>query len=497
MIYIFFLIILTSIFFPEYILILLLLNMVVSVSVSLMHFAEAFFSRFESLRRVHNANEFVSVLVPAHNEPPALLMETLSSLSKLAYKKFEVIVIDNNTTDQAVWKPVESYVQTLGERFRFLHVENLAGYKSGALNYTLPHVNKDATYVAVVDADYVVRPDFLRLAVSYFANASIALVQFPQQYRNINTENRPIADEYRHFFKVFMNTANHLDCVPSTGTVSVYRLDVLRTLGGFRGDMLTEDADVGLRIYSAGYRGVYVERTVGHGLIPYDMATYRKQKRRWAFGNAQSLATLFGLFGKITYRSWFGFLSHLTAWGHWHFLPFAVLGAYVIVMLPAVPLTQVHMQLLNMAAISIFVTIVAKFVVFVATFRNFSDTVARSARALLVHMGMTLLYSEAWLSALVHTKLGFERTNKFAIGNVSGLLRNSYKELLLGTWFLVGAIEALILGKRPITIVAFFVSSTALFAIYYIYWTLRTTNVYSARILTNLEHKYSKYLPTH
>lgn len=494
MVYIFFLIILATIFFPGYIIILLLVNMVVSVFLSCMHIIEVFFSRFEPVRRTRGSTDFVSVLVPAHNEPPALLMETLNSLSKLKYDQFEVIVIDNNTVDPSVWKPVESYVKTLGDRFRFLHVENLEGYKSGALNYALTYVNKNATYVAVVDADYVVRSDFLRLAVSYFASTSIALVQFPQRYRNVNVENRPVVDEYRHFFKVFMNTANHLDCVPSTGTVSVYRLDVLRKLNGFRGNMLTEDADVGLRIYGAGYRGVYVERTVGHGLIPYDMHAYRKQKRRWAFGNAQSLVTLFGLFGKIPYRSWFGFLSHLTAWGHWHFLPFAVLGAYVIVMLPAIPLTQAHMHLLTMAAVSIFVTIVAKFVVFVATFRNYPHTTLRSLKALMVHMGMTLLYSEAWVSAFVHTKLGFERTNKFAISGVSGVFKNSYKELLLGAWFFLGAIEALVMGRRPITIVAFCVSSVALFAICYIYWTLRTTNAYSTHMLKEMEHKYIKFL---
>ena len=51
----------------------------------------------------------VSIHVPAYNEPPDMLIETLDALARLDYPDFEVLVIDNNTRDEAVWRPVEAH----------------------------------------------------------------------------------------------------------------------------------------------------------------------------------------------------------------------------------------------------------------------------------------------------------------------------------------------------------------------------------------------------
>ena len=63
----------------------------------------------------------VSIHVPAYNEPPDMLIETLDALARLDYPDYEVLVIDNNTRDEAVWRPVEAHCRALGSRFRFFH----------------------------------------------------------------------------------------------------------------------------------------------------------------------------------------------------------------------------------------------------------------------------------------------------------------------------------------------------------------------------------------
>ena len=68
----------------------------------------------------------VSLHVPAYNEPPDMLIETLDALARLDYPDFEVLVIDNNTPDEAVWRPVEAHCAKLGSRFRFFHVSPLS-----------------------------------------------------------------------------------------------------------------------------------------------------------------------------------------------------------------------------------------------------------------------------------------------------------------------------------------------------------------------------------
>lgn len=287
--------------------------------------------------------------------------------------------------------------------------------------------------------------------------------------------------------------ANHLDCVPSTGTMSVYKSDVLKQIGGFRGESLTEDADVGLRIYGAGYRGVYIDKIIGYGLMPYDLEAYRKQKWRWSFGNAQSIKTLAMLFGKIPFKSWMGFLLHLTAWHHFHFLPFAVLAAFPIILCPAITITQHHKQILILASLSIFITLASKIFLFLVILRKERNSLSRALRAFIVHVGMTLVYSAAWIACMFQRKLVFERTNKFVLKKMPSLIRNSYKEFILGLWYLVGVVVAIWWGK-PIVMVAFFITALALFSIYYVYWKISPTKAYSKKILASVEKKYRPFI---
>ena len=487
-------VLLASAFTPQFVLIFLVLNLFAGLFLSFFQVVIALLPDFKPKCRKMQVQPFVSILVPAYNEPPTILMQTLDKLSHLKYKNFEVLIIDNNTKDPMVWKPVKAFVQTLGDRFEFFHVDPLSGFKAGAINYLLERINPESKYVAIIDADYLVRFDFLSVALSYFSDKDIALVQFPQHYRNCMEKNQAIADEYQHFFGIYMNMANHLDCVPSTGTVSVYRSKVLKQLGGFRGEALTEDADMGLRIYEAGYRGIYVDRSVGYGLMPYDLESYKRQKWRWAFGNAQSLGKLFSMFGKIPFRSWFGFLLHLTAWDHLNFLPFAVIAAYVIVLLPFVSLTEQHRNLLDIASLSLLATLVSKGILFLVSLRNKKHSFRRSWQAFIIHMGMTLVYSEAWLAFLFQTKSVFERTNKFILAKMPSLFKNTYKELFLGVWFIFGILEAFFIGGRITTKITFLLASLILFSIYYVSWKISPTKAYSEKLFSDMEEKYKPYL---
>src|SRR6202167_4765332 len=49
---------------------------------------------------------FVSLHVPAHNEPPDMVIDTLRSLVRLDYPRYEIILIDDNTDDESLWRPV-------------------------------------------------------------------------------------------------------------------------------------------------------------------------------------------------------------------------------------------------------------------------------------------------------------------------------------------------------------------------------------------------------
>ncbi|HXN80271.1 MAG TPA: glycosyltransferase, partial [Steroidobacteraceae bacterium] len=231
----------------------------------------------------------VSIHVPAYNEPPAMLIETLCALARLDYPDFEVLVIDNNTRDEEVWRPVQAHCATLGARFRFFHVAPLAGFKAGALNYALARTAPDAEIVAVIDSDYVVEAGWLRELTPQFADQRIAIVQAPQDYRDGGESafKAMCYAEYRGFFHIGMITRNERNAIIQHGTMTMVRRAQLSGCGGWAEWCITEDAELGLRIFEAGYDAVYIPASYGRGLMPDTFIDFKKQRFRWAYGAMQ------------------------------------------------------------------------------------------------------------------------------------------------------------------------------------------------------------------
>ena len=233
----------------------------------------------------------VSVHVPAYNEPPDMLIETLDALEGLDYPDFEVLLIDNNTRDEAVWRPVEAHCARLGPRFRFFHVSPLAGFKAGALNFALAQTAPEAEVIAVIDSDYRVDPGWLRDLVPGFKDPNMAIVQAPQDYRDEheNAFKSMCYAEYRGFFHIGMITRNERNAIIQHGTMTLVRSRLLAALGGWAEWCICEDAELGLRVFEAGYQATYLPLSYGRGLMPDSFIDYKKQRFRWAYGAMQIL----------------------------------------------------------------------------------------------------------------------------------------------------------------------------------------------------------------
>jgi len=233
----------------------------------------------------------VSIQVPAYNEPPDMLIETIDALAQLDYPDFEVLVIDNNTKDEAVWRPVEAHCKTLGERFRFFHVSPLEGFKAGALNFALEHTDPDASIVAVIDSDYKVDPQWLKDLVPGFSDPKVAIVQAPQDYRDQddNAFKAMCYAEFRGFFHIGMITRNERNAIIQHGTMTLVRRAALEEVDGWAQWCITEDAELGLRLFERGYEAHYLPRSYGRGLMPETFIDYKKQRFRWAYGAMQIL----------------------------------------------------------------------------------------------------------------------------------------------------------------------------------------------------------------
>ena len=263
----------------------------------------------------------VSIHVPAYNEPPDMLIETLNALAGLDYPRFEVLVIDNNTRDPAVWQPVEAHCRQLDERFRFFHVDPLSGFKSGALNYALERTDPEATVIGVIDSDYQVATDWLRDLVPQFEREQIAVVQAPQDYRDAgeNAFKAMAYAEYRGFFYIGMVTRNERNAIIQHGTMTLVRRRALQQVDGWSEGCITEDAELGLMIFREGLEAVYIPKSYGRGLMPDTFQGYSNQRFRWAYGAVQiirhHLADLFGFnAGRLTAGQRYHFIAGWLPW---------------------------------------------------------------------------------------------------------------------------------------------------------------------------------------
>jgi len=233
----------------------------------------------------------VSLHLAICREPPDMVIETLRSLARLDYPDYEVIVVDNNTADAQLWRPVEEACRELGPRFRFFHLETWPGFKAGALNFALRHTAQDAEVVGVIDSDYVVEPNWLVATVPYFLEPKVGFVQAPQDHRDWrgNGFKTMCNWEYAGFFHTGMVHRNERNAIIQHGTMTLIRREALDRLGGWAEWCICEDAELGLRLMDAGYDSVYLNEVYGRGVTPDSYPAYRGQRFRWAFGAMQIL----------------------------------------------------------------------------------------------------------------------------------------------------------------------------------------------------------------
>ena len=233
----------------------------------------------------------VSIHIPAYNEPPEMLKQTLDAVARLDYPNFECVVVINNTPDPSLWRPIEDHCRALGERFKFVNAENLQGFKAGALRLAMVHTAADAEVLGVIDADYVVQPDWLKELVPLFADPTIALVQAPQDHRDgeRSVMHHAMNGEYAGFFDIGMVQRNEVNAIIVHGTMCLIRRSALEAAGGWSSDTICEDTDLGLTLLELGWRAHYTNKRYGYGLLPDLFDAYKKQRHRWAYGGFQIL----------------------------------------------------------------------------------------------------------------------------------------------------------------------------------------------------------------
>jgi len=400
----------------------------------------------------HNAGQIFSVHVAAHNEPPIMVAKTLQALAAQDWSEYEVIVIDNNTADPALWRPIQVLCASLGPRFHFLHKMNVQGAKAGALNIALSHTRPDATHIVTVDADYLVDRDFLSHAAIALSRTDADYVQFPQAYIECTRVAAGVDAELEEYFRNNARMADGCEAVLLTGTLCVISRSALEAVGGWSGRTTTEDAEMGVRLCRKGYSGRFIDRVVGRGYLPFSLRDLERQRHRWAGGNLQTLlvhapAILLGR-DDMGWRRRGAILSQLSAWLNLSLLPAFVLptalatgnGGSILALLSAV------------SVLLSFTDIVIRLV-----WRNLRDGTNPRIVAAAIANRLAL----APVSALATVEVLSGRPLRFVVTNKSGFGQGKLQELPLTNF----AVFIVALGALPFALMAGPVISAAILAL--------------------------------
>ena len=270
----------------------------------------------------------IAVLIPTYNEPVEVLMPTIAASVALR-PAHETWVLDDGRRDE-----VRDLAVRLGARY--LTRSDNAHAKAGNLNHALGVVEADV--VAVLDADHVPTSAFLRATLPYFEDPAVAFVQTPQDFYNLDSfehqrrRTGAVFNEEAVFYRVIAPAKNRWQAPFWCGTCALVRTAALRSVGGVATDSVTEDIHTSIRMFRAGWRGVYHNEVLARGLAPDDAASYLLQRNRWALGAMQVLRAENPLFGPgLAPTQRLAFLTTLFGWfDSWRTFAYMVIPLAVV-----------------------------------------------------------------------------------------------------------------------------------------------------------------------
>jgi cellulose synthase (UDP-forming) len=267
------------------------------------------------------------VLIPTYNEPPEVLLPTMTAAAAIDLVS-AVWVLDDGGRG---W--VEDACASLGLVYRTRPDGTHA--KAGNLNAALAGV--DADLVLVLDADHVASPNFVRNTVGYFDDPKIALVQTPQDFYNENSFVHEVVGDRLYceeelFYRAMQAGRNRWNAGFWCGTGAVLRVSALRSVGGVSTDSITEDIHTTIRLHRTGWSTAYHNEVLARGLAASDADQYLAQRLRWGSGAMQVLRRERFMTGSgLTMVQRASYLSTLLGW----FDSWRVLG---LLLLPALAL---------------------------------------------------------------------------------------------------------------------------------------------------------------
>lgn len=235
-------------------------------------------------------NPFMSIIVPVFNESK-VLHKSISSLLKLDYRNYEIIIVNDGSSDETkiVAKKMIGYQKGKYGDVKVSLINKPNGGKASALNLGIK-VSK-AEFVLCMDGDSILTPLSLKMAIRHFVKPEIGAVA-----GNVKVLNRKKfftdlqALEYIESLNMVRGAQSAIRLVNIIpGPIGVFRRTAIQSVDYYSGDTFAEDADMTLRLISHGWKIYYEPNSISYTEAPVKLQQLLKQRYRWTRGIIQSI----------------------------------------------------------------------------------------------------------------------------------------------------------------------------------------------------------------
>ena len=386
----------------------------------------------------------VSVQLPVYNEK-YVIERLLRSVAKFDYPRdrFEIQVLDDSTdeTSEIIARIIDE-INGQGITIHHIQREERTGFKAGALAEGLKLAKGE--FIAIFDADFMPKADFLKQTLPHFDREQTGMVQ--TKWEHVNEDYSWLTrlqafglDAHFTVEQVGRNAGGHF--INFNGTAGIWRKSCIQDAGGWQSDTLTEDLDLSYRAQMKGWKFVYLEDCGSPAELPAEMNALKTQQYRWTKGAAECTRKNLPALLRSRNFSWSTKMN-----GIFHLMNSTLFICIVIVSVLSVPVLYIkhhfvqYSMLYNIAGVFLLGVLFLSIFYYTSyakkakhSFRTFLTFLYKFPFFLSVSMGLSLHNGIAAFEGLMGRKSPFIRTPKFNIRHHSdSWKRNNYAAVSVG-----------------------------------------------------------------
>lgn len=230
----------------------------------------------------------ISIFVPAHNEHADLAKTVTYLATKLNYRRYEIIIIDDGSCDDT--PQLADQLAKKYHRVRVIHVTQNAG-KAHGYNVALAFARGD--FIFSNDADTLPEPDCLWKYMNYFVGRKHQNVGAVTGNMNILNRSKSIEKaQLTEYTSIIGNIKRAQSAYAGTqyafsGACLMVRKDALIDCGGFSQSLDTEDIDLTWRMSRNCWESLFAPDIFSYLIVPVNTRQLIKQRKRWAAGGTE------------------------------------------------------------------------------------------------------------------------------------------------------------------------------------------------------------------